>query len=283
MTSLTQVTGTTGSRRKAGLAGNIGLGVAVLVVLVVIAWAIWPGLFTATDPAAVDTADRLQSPSGAHPFGTNQLGQDVYARTVYAASVTLSASALAVGLGFVVGSVLGLLAGYLRGWVDEVIMRIVDVFLSIPAILLSIAIVASLGFGIVEIGIAVGITSMATFARVMRSSVLQNAQAVYVEAATMSGARWYTVLWRHILPNSITPVVSLIALEFGVALLAISSLSFLGFGAPPDVPEWGALISAGRDYMATAWWLTVLPGLVISIVVLATSYISNRIARAGKS
>jgi len=283
VTSLTQVTGTTGSRRKAGLAGNIGLGVAVLVVLVVIAWAIWPGLFTATDPAAVDTADRLQSPSGAHPFGTNQLGQDVYARTVYAASVTLSASALAVGLGFVVGSVLGLLAGYLRGWVDEVIMRIVDVFLSIPAILLSIAIVASLGFGIVEIGIAVGITSMATFARVMRSSVLQNAQAVYVEAATMSGARWYTVLWRHILPNSITPVVSLIALEFGVALLAISSLSFLGFGAPPDVPEWGALISAGRDYMATAWWLTVLPGLVISIVVLATSYISNRIARAGKS
>jgi peptide/nickel transport system permease protein len=98
----------------------------------------------------------------------------------------------------------------------------------------------------------------------------------------MSGARWYTVLWRHILPNSITPVISLIALEFGVALLAISSLSFLGFGAPPDVPEWGALISAGRDYMATAWWLTVLPGLVIAIVVLATSYISNRIARAGK-
>lgn len=282
MTSLTQVTSNAGARRKVGLAGNIGLGVAVLIVLVVVAWAIWPGLFTATDPAAVDTADRLQAPSGAHPFGTNQLGQDVYARTVYAASVTLSAAALAVGLGFGVGSVLGLLAGYLRGWVDEVIMRLVDVFLSIPAILLSIAIVASLGFGIVEIGVAVGITSMATFARVMRSSVLQNAQAVYVEAALMSGARWYTVLWRHILPNSITPVISLIALEFGVALLAISSLSFLGFGAPPDVPEWGALISAGRDYMATAWWLTVLPGLVIAIVVLAASYISNRIARAGK-
>ncbi|WP_125105770.1 ABC transporter permease [Gulosibacter massiliensis] len=282
MTSLTQVTSNAGARCKVGLAGNIGLGVAVLIVLVVVAWAIWPGLFTATDPAAVDTADRLQAPSGAHPFGTNQLGQDVYARTVYAASVTLSAAALAVGLGFVVGSVLGLLAGYLRGWVDEVVMRIVDVFLSIPAILLSIAIVASLGFGIVEIGVAVGITSMATFARVMRSSVLQNAQAVYVEAALMSGARWYTVLWRHILPNSITPVISLIALEFGVALLAISSLSFLGFGAPPDVPEWGALISAGRDYMATAWWLTVLPGLVIAIVVLAASYISNRIARAGK-
>lgn len=283
MTSLTQVTGAAPARRKSGLAGNIGLALSVLVVVIVVAWALWPGLFTATDPAAVDTADRLQPPSGAHLFGTNQLGQDVYARTVHAASITLSAAALAVGLGFVLGSILGLLAGYLRGWVDEVIMRIVDVFLSIPAILLSIAIVASLGFGIVEIGVAVGITSMATFARVMRSSVLQNAQAVYVEAATMSGARWYTVLWRHILPNSITPVVSLIALEFGVALLAISSLSFLGFGAPPDVPEWGALISAGRDYMATAWWLTVLPGLVISIVVLATSYISNRIARAGKS
>jgi peptide/nickel transport system permease protein len=281
VTSLTQF-GAGTFRARGGLLATIGFGIAVAVVAVAASWALWPGLFTSIDPTAADTAQRLQAPSAEHPFGTNQLGQDVFARTVHGASTTLSAAALAVGLGFVAGSLLGLLAGYLRGAVDEIIMRIVDVFLSIPAILLSIAIVASLGFGIVEIGVAVGITSMATFARVMRSAVLQNSQAVYVEAARMSGARWYSVLARHVLPNSIAPVLSLLALEFGVALLAISSLSFLGFGAPPDVPEWGALISAGRDYMATAWWLTVMPGLVISCIVLATSLISNRISRAGK-
>ncbi|WP_265522368.1 ABC transporter permease [Oerskovia flava] len=258
------------------LARRPGLVLSGLVVLLVVAWALVPQIFTAHDPIIGVPADRLQPPSAAHLFGTDHLGRDVYARVVHGASVSLRATVVAVAVGLLGGSLLGLLAGFLRGWVDDVISRVVDVLLAIPSLLLSLAIITALGFGTVKVAVAVGVASVATFARVMRAEVLRTSTSVYVEAAHASGVRWYTVLRRHVLPNSSGPVVALTALEFGTAVLAISALSFLGYGTPPPAPEWGSLVSGGRDYLATAWWLTTLPGLVIVAVVLS----ANRIARA---
>ncbi|MEL7974846.1 ABC transporter permease [Isoptericola sp. F-RaC21] len=259
-----------------------GLLVAVAVLLLVAAWAVVPQAFTAQDPLVGVPADRLQAPSGAHWFGTDHLGRDVYARVVHGASLTLRTTALAVVVGLVVGSLLGLLAGFLRGWVDDVIGRLVDVLLAIPSILLSLAIITALGFGPVKVAIAVGIGSVATFARVMRAEVLRVSTSVYVEAARASGLRWPAVLGRHVLPNSSGPVIALVALDFGTAVLAVSALSFLGYGTPPPAPEWGALVSGGRDYLATAWWLTTLPGLVIVAVVLAANRVSRALEKTGE-
>lgn len=250
--------------------------VAGFVLLVVLAWAVAPSLFTGQDPVRGVTADRLQAPSAAHVFGTDHLGRDLFARVVHGSRLTLQATVLAVLIGLVVGTLVGLVAGFLRGIVDDVLMRVVDVLLSIPALLLSMALITALGFGTVQVAVAVGIGTVANFARVMRSEVLKVSASPYVEAARASGVRTTGVLFRHVLPNAAGPVLALSALEFGVAVLAVSALSFLGFGAPPPAPEWGSLVSGGRDYLATAWWLTTLPGLVVAAVVLS----ANRIARA---
>lgn len=253
-----------------------GLVLAAVVLLLVAAWAAVPAVFAAGDPITGVPADRLLAPSAEHLFGTDHLGRDVWTRVVHGAALSLRTTALAVLVGLVVGSVLGLLAGFLRGWVDDVVGRAVDVLLAVPSILLSLAIITALGTGPAKIAVAVGIGAVATFARVMRAEVLRTSTSVYVEAARASGTRWWSVLGRHVLPNSSGPVLALVALEFGGAVLAVSALSFLGYGTPPPTPEWGSLISGGRDYLATAWWLTTLPGLVIVAVVLA----ANRIARA---
>ncbi|WP_205705443.1 ABC transporter permease [Kineococcus indalonis] len=253
-----------------------GLVLAVLVLLVVLAWALVPSLFTGQSPVEGVAADRLQGPSGAHPFGTDHLGRDLYARVVHGAALTLQATVLAVLIGLVAGTAIGLVSGSVRGVVDEVAMRAMDVLLSIPALLLSMALITALGFGTVKVAIAVGVGTVANFARVMRAEVLKVGAAPYVEAARASGVRTTGVLLRHVLPNAAGPVLALAALEFGVAVLAVSALSFLGFGAPPPAPEWGSLVSGGRDYLATSWWLTTLPGLVVAAVVLS----ANRVARA---
>jgi peptide/nickel transport system permease protein len=253
-----------------------GLTLSVLVVALVLAWAVVPGLFTGQDPINGVPAERLRSPSGAHWFGTDHLGRDVYTRVVHGSSLTLRATLIAVLVGLVVGSSLGLLAGFVGRWVDDVINRIVDVMLAIPGLVLSLAIVTALGFGTINVAIAIGVANVAGFARVMRAEVLRVTSSAYVEAGRAAGSTWWSVLRRHVLPNAAGPVIVLSALEFGTAILAVSSLSFLGFGAQPPAPEWGALVADGRDYLATAWWLTTLPGLVVATVVLA----ANRIARA---
>ena len=276
-------TGTLGARRARRRGGRVpvwarrpDLLLAVAVVALVLAWALVPSVFTGQSAIDGVPADRLQAPSAAHPFGTDHLGRDLFARVVHGARLTLQATVLAVLIGLVVGSAIGLVAGFARGVVDDVAMRVVDVLLSIPALLLSMALITALGFGTVKVAIAVGIGTVANFARVMRSEVLKVGAAVYVEAARASGVRTSAVLLRHVLPNAAGPVLALSALEFGIAVLAVSALSFLGFGAPPPAPEWGSLVSGGRDYLATAWWLTTLPGLVVAAVVLS----ANRIARA---
>ncbi|MEV6925138.1 ABC transporter permease [Dactylosporangium sp. NPDC051485] len=235
-----------------------------------------PGLLTARDPLLGVPSEMFRPPSGQHWFGTDELGRDLYTRVVYGAALSLKATLIALAVAFVVGGGLGSVAGFIGRWVEDLVMRVVDVLLAIPALFLSLALVTALGHGTAEIAVAVGVASVAGFARVMRAEVLRVRQAVYVEAAHSSGVRWYTVLGRHVLPNAAGPVIALAALDFGAAILAVSSLSFLGYGAPPPAPEWGAIISSGRNYLANAWWLSTLPGLTVTALTLA----ANRIARA---
>ena len=253
-----------------------GLLAAAVWIVVVLLAAFAPALLAHSDPLTGVPADKLKPPSSAHWFGTDQLGRDLYSRVVHGTALTLQASLIAVGLGLVVGSTLGLLAGFFGSWVDDAVMRVADVLLAIPSLLLSLALVTVLGFGTVNVAIAVGLASVASVARIMRSEVVRVRSSVYVEAAQASGNRWHRVLLRHVLPNSAGPVVVLATLELGTAILAVSSLSFLGYGAPPPAPEWGQLVSTGRDFLRNAWWLTTLPGLAIVLTVLS----ANRISRA---
>jgi peptide/nickel transport system permease protein len=254
----------------------VGLLGSVAVVAAVVLAAFVPGLFTSRDPLAGVPAENFAAPSTDHWFGTDELGRDLFARVVHGAQLSLQATIVAVLVAFAVGGLIGLVAGFTGGWVEDGLMRVVDVLLSIPALFLSLALVTALGYGTIKIAVAVGLANLAAFARVMRSEVLRVRQAVYVEAARGSGSRWWSVLARHVLPNAIGPVLVLATLEFGSAILSVSSLSFLGYGAPPPAPEWGTLISGGRNYLGNAWWLTALPGLTIAATVLAV----NRIARA---
>lgn len=250
------------------------LGLAVL--LWVLAWAIWPGLFSHYDPLLGVPSQALQGPSAQHWFGTDQLGRDLYSRAVQGAAISLQATALAVAIALLMGILVGVVAGYFGGWADALLMRVVEVLMAIPSLLLAMAIITVLGFGTLNIALAVGLSSVATFARLVRGEVLRWRTSVFVEAAVSCGVGPWTIIRRHILAHAAGPVFALAALEFGSAVLSVSALSFLGFGAPPPQPEWGLLIAEGRNYMVAAWWYTTLPGLVVASVVLA----ANQLARA---
>jgi peptide/nickel transport system permease protein len=273
------VTRTAPSRWRALL--RPGTLIPAIVLLVAIAWAVAPGLFTGISPTA-SVGPSLQAPSAEHWFGTDSTGRDVFARVIHGASQSISGALIAVLVGLVVGTTIGVAAGATGGLVEEALMRVVDVLLAIPSLLLSLSVVILLGFGTTNAAIAVGITSIAVFARLARSQVVGVRVSEYVEAAYGSGGTALGVLWRHILPNSLTPVIALAALQLGSAILQISTLGFLGYGAPPPTPEWGLLIAEGRNYVATAWWLTVLPGFVVVLVVLATNRLSQAI-RGGEA
>lgn len=270
----------TGARRLRARPWDLYLAVAVVALAVL--WAVIPGLFAPGDPLTGTPADKLLPPSAAHWFGTDTLGRDLFGRVVHGAVHSLSGALIAVTLGLALGTVLGAIAGAIGGVVDDILMRVVDVLLAIPGLLLSLSVIILLGFGTVNAAIAVGLGSVAAFARLMRSEVARVRRSEYVEAAYGSGGTFFTVLRRHVLPNSLTPIVALAALQFGTAILAISTLGFLGYGAPPPTPEWGLLIAEGRNYTATAWWLTALPGLVVVVVVLSANRISHRIGRRSR-
>ena len=258
------------------------LFLAIVILAVALLWALVPGLFTAYDPVNGVPAEKLQPPSTAHWFGTDAIGRDLYARVVYGAIHSLSGALIAVTVGLLAGTLIGVVAGAVGGILDDILMRIVDVLLSIPGLLLALSIIILLGFGTVNAAIAVGVGSVASFARLSRSEVVRVRRTDYVEAAFGSGGTFFSVLRRHVLPNSLTAVVGLAALQFGSAILAISTLGFLGYGAPPPTPEWGLLISEGRNYVATSWWLTTLPGLVVVIVVLSANRISQSLGRSSR-
>ena len=253
-----------------------GSVIASIILVIAFSWALFPSLFTSLDPyAGTDVA--LQAPSSAHWLGTDAVGRDVYARIIYGAQQSLFGALIAVAVGLVLGTLLGLIAGTRGGWVDAVIMRLVDVLLSIPGILLSLSIIIILGFGSTNAAFAVGMTSVATFARLARSQVMSVAKADFIEAAYGSGASGTQVLFKHVLPNSLTPVIALATLQFGSAILQLAILGFLGYGAPPPIPEWGLIIADGRDFVATAWWVVTFTGLAIIAVVMAANHLSHNI------
>ncbi|MGY4721217.1 ABC transporter permease subunit [Naumannella cuiyingiana] len=261
-------------RRRLRVRPTVVLAIAWLAVVLLAALA--PGLIAPGDPYAANGADSLLGPSPAHPFGTDQIGRDLLTRVVHGTGLSVQATLVAVGFGLVAGGLLGLLAGTVGGWLDQLAMRFVDVLMAFPALLLSLAFITALGFGTLNVAIAVGAGSIAASARVMRAQVMRVRLSPFVEAAATSGARRLTILRRHVLPHAIGPVLVLAVLDFGTAMLAVSSLSFLGFGAQPPTPEWGSLVAGGRSFLGSAWWLSTLPGLVVVATVLS----ANRLARA---
>ncbi|MDV6286799.1 ABC transporter permease [Rhodococcus jostii] len=261
--------------RSRNRAGRVRLVLALLVMTVVAGWAIAPAVFTRRDPFAVDPDATFAPPGAAHWLGTDNLGRDLYARVVYGTASSVPAALLAVTVALLVGGLLGLLAGYLRGTVDTVVTRGIDLLMSIPAFLLAMSLITTLGFGTVNVALAVGIVSIASVARLMRAEVLRIGSRPYITAARVSGRGQLQVLFLHVLPNAMRPVAALTALEFAAAVLGISALSFLGLGAQPPSPEWGALIAAGRGSVSTQWWLSIAPGVVIAVVVIAVNVLSE--------
>ena len=206
-------------------------------------------------------------PSQAHPFGADLVGVDILSRVLAGAQLSLGAATIVLSIAVVIGLLLGAVAGFAGGWIDEIIMRITDMFLAFPAIILALAIAASLGPGLTSAMIALSAVFWPWYARLMRGQVLSIKQREYVEAAHSLGVSRVGIIWRHILPNCLSPIVVEMSLDMGYAILATSSLSFIGIGAQPPSPEWGAMIVYGRDHIRDAWWLSTFPGVALTLTV----------------
>jgi peptide/nickel transport system permease protein len=263
-------------RPRRRLTGRLPVTVALsfAVLAVVVLWSVAPSLFTSQDPARGVPAEAFQGPSPQHWFGTDHVGRDLFSRVVHGSASSVTSALIAVAIGVLVGGLIGLVAGFLGGWVDVVLARVVDVLLAIPSFLLAVIIVSALGFETVNAAIATGVSAVAVFARVMRSEVIKTRRAVFVEASLLlGGSRWH-VLVRHVLPNASRSVVNLAVLQFGLSILVIAGLAFLGYGDPPPASDWGLLVSVGKDY-PLAPWLVYAPALVTIATVLS----ANRISR----
>ncbi len=248
-------------------------GLVVLVLLVVAAIA--APVVTVYDPLALAPRERLLPPSGEHWFGTDSFGRDVYTRVVYGGRVSLQIGFLAVAISSLLGVTVGLISGYFGGSVDNVLMRLVDVMMAFPGLLLALAVVAILGPNLVNAMIAVGVSAAPSYARVTRGAVLQAKEMAFVEAARQSGARAWRIILLHVYPNVLGPIVVIATLGVANAIIAGAALSFLGLGAEPSTPEWGLMLSSGRNYLRHAWWITTFPGLAIMVTVLSINLIGD--------
>ena len=264
-------------RTAAGARPPATVLLSAAVILLVLAWAIAPGLFTGHDPAVGVPDDKFIAPGAQHWLGTDHLGRDLLTRIVHGSASSMTSALIAVAIGVAVGGALGLVGGYLGGWVDAVIGRVVDVLLAIPGFLLAVVVVTALGYDTRNAAIATGVSAVAVFARLMRSEVLRVRTSVFIEAARISGGSSTYVLLRHVLPNALRPVLSLAVLQFGIAILVIAGLAFLGYGDPPPASDWGLLVSDGREHLLHAPWLVLAPGLVIAVVVLSVSRLSRHL------
>ena len=262
-------------RTAAGARPPATVLLSAAVILLVLAWSIAPGLFTGHDPAVGVPDDKFIAPGAQHWLGTDHLGRDLLTRIVHGSASSMTSALIAVAIGVAVGGALGLVGGYLGGWVDAVIGRVVDVLLAIPGFLLAVVVVTALGYDTRNAAIATGVSAVAVFARLMRSEVLRVRTSVFIEAARISGGSSTYVLLRHVLPNALRPVLSLAVLQFGIAILVIAGLAFLGYGDPPPASDWGLLVSDGREHLLHAPWLVIAPGLVIAVVVLSVSRLSS--------
>jgi peptide/nickel transport system permease protein len=257
------------------LVHNLPFMIGLILLLVIVGSALVPQLVTAYNPVKVNIPDRLQSPNLRHPFGTDQYGRDILARVIYGGRVSLVMGAVPIGLAALIGTLLGLVAGYYAGWLDLLIMRVIDVWVAFPTILLAMAVVAILGPGMVNIMIAVGIAWIPYYARMVRGSVLEAREQVYIEAARVLGLSGARMMFRHILPNVVAPIIVMSSMGIGGAILTGASLSFLGMGPQSPTPEWGVILADGRQFIRVATWIGLFPGLAIAITVLAANLLGD--------
>lgn len=248
--------------------------VGLVVILVLVAVALLAPVLAPRDPLAFDTG-RLEGPSREHPLGTDRLGRDLLSRLMYGARLSLETAGLASIIIMVLGVVVGGLAGYLGGFIDAVLMRVVDTILAFPSLILAIVIAGLFEPSLLTLMLALASVWWVGYARIIRGLILTVRERPYIEAARIGGARETRVFLRHVLPNILPPVIVLVTLEMGTIILAIAALNFLGLGAQPPTPEWGAMLNDGRNFFFTAPHVMLFPGLVISLAVLGFNLLGD--------
>jgi peptide/nickel transport system permease protein len=249
------------------LSPRIWIGLSVIGLMIFLAAT--ADFLTPYDPNYQDYSAFRQPPSLDHPFGTDQVGRDVYSRVIYGTRISLLVGVIAVGIGMTAGVLIGLVAGLYRGWMDEALMRVMDAIHAFPALVLALAITAALGTGIVNIMIAIGIVYMPSYARLVRGQVLSVRERDFVVAAQLLGASMPRLMFLHIWPNVTAPIIVQASLNVSTAILTEASLGFLGLGVRPPAPSWGSSLQGGYQYLSTAPWLSIYPGIAIFIAVLA--------------
>jgi peptide/nickel transport system permease protein len=256
------------ARQRGAVVGLVILGGLALMAL----GAPW---LSPRDPIKTTPRDALQPPGARYVLGSDQFGRDVASRLLHGARISLTVGLISVSIALAVGAPLGLASGYYGGRLDAFIMRVMDVLLAFPGILLALAIVSVLTPGLTNVMIAVGLSAVPGYARLVRASVLSARENLYVEAARAIGGRDLGILARYILPNVVAPIIVTATLGLGTAILSAAALSFLGLGSQPPQPEWGRMLSEGRDYLREAWWISTFPGLGIMVTVLAMNLLGD--------
>ena len=249
------------------------VGMAILSAIILAA--IFADMLAPCDPSLQVYAEALQPPSAAHLFGTDEFGRDIFSRVLYGARISLLVGVVSVAIACVFGSLLGASAGYFGGAYDAVVMRCMDILLAIPSLLLNLSIVAALGKSVFNMMLAVGVSNVPRYCRIMRASVLQIKNTEYVDAARVSGASHMFIILRHIIPNCLAPIIVQATLSVGSAIIACAGLSFLGVGIPAPIPEWGAMLSNGKDFLRHNAYITIFPGLAIMLTVLSLNLMGD--------
>ncbi|KOF10257.1 D-ala-D-ala transporter subunit [Planococcus glaciei] len=247
----------------------------LVIVLIIIVSAIFAPAIATHSPTEVDLLSKLEAPSGEHYFGTDEVGRDIFSRIVYGTRISLRIGLLVVLISFPIGTILGAIAGYIGGRVDQIIMRITDIFLSFPGIILAMSIAAALGPSIENVMLALAATWWPWYTRIVRSSVLSIKHSEFIEASRALGANPFRILFKEIIPNSIAPATIQASLDLGFVILSAAGLSFIGLGAQPPSPEWGAMLSNSREILREAWWAATFPGIAILLTVLGFNLLGD--------
>ena len=265
-------------KKKNKFLSNTGFMIfAVLALLIVLAAICAPLLTGGVDPTEGDLMEAIMKPSAAHPFGTDKMGRDVFARVIYGARTSLISTFALVLTIFVIGTLLGIISGYFGGWVDAVIMRIADMMIAFPGLVLAIAVAGMLGASTKNAIIAISVVSWPKYARLARSLVMKIRHTDFVAAAMVTGSKTGYMLWKYMLPNTITTLVITAATDIGSMMMELAALSFLGFGAKAPTPEWGSMLNEGRNFMQSAPWMMIYPGLAIFVTVVVFNMMGDNL------